>query len=291
MTLKRFSAIALAGSAIALTSAAAAPAQETPPTVGSASSPEGLTRTPTTVTSASSPEGITPSPSIALAGPPKAPPRLPHAVAPAAPSEVALRPPPAVSLTSLPEGPARPEPSLPSESSPEAATPLGLRPSKPLELASEPAHPGIGWKIAAIALVLGGVGFYSRRKFASKRTDDAQLTIVRRATIGFRSELLVVNVEGQRLLLGVTPQSIQSLALLDSDDTAPAFAASPSPDVSSSLGDRFAAILDAADSPRAKSPRREPTAKRALSDPAASSEEEPDFGSQARGLLALRRPR
>jgi flagellar biogenesis protein FliO len=141
--------------------------------------------------------------------------------------------------------------------------------------------------------VLGGVGFYSRRRFASKRTDDTQLTIVRRATIGFRSELLVVNVEGQRLLLGVTPQSIQSLALLDGDDTAPALAASASPNVSSSLGDRFAAILEAADSPgpRAKSLRREPTTKRASSDPAASSEDEPDFGSQARGLLALRRPR
>ncbi len=192
-----------------------------------------------------------------------------------------------------------------SAASPEGGTPLALRPSKPLELAHEPPHSGIGWKLAAIVAVLGGAAFYVRKKWTPSASHDAQLTIVRRATVGFRSELLVVNVEGQRLLLGVTPQSIQSLAILDNDE-APAAAAAPVDAAGSastgSLGERFAAMLDAADrpSPRARGAKKEHAQKETLpKEPAAKAsrldssvdDDEPEIGSQARGLLALRRPR
>ncbi|HSY20919.1 MAG TPA: flagellar biosynthetic protein FliO [Polyangiaceae bacterium] len=216
--------------------------------------------------------------------------------------------------TSLPEAPAV-----------ETGTPLALRPNKPLELAHEPPPSSMGWKLVALAAILGGAVFYARKKMWVKPTEDGQLTIVRRATVGFRSELLVVNVEGQRLLLGVTPNSIQSLAVLDADESSPALLDRPAPP--QSFGDRFTAMLNAAENQsanpnasrvpsagmpaiaastggiaaekpasRARKPRATSVASAAKSpasppEPDRSADEEPDVGSQARGLLALRRPR
>lgn len=212
-------------------------------------------------------------------------------------------------------------------SAPEAGTPLALRPSKPLELAHEPPPSSLGWKLVAFAALLGGAAWYARKKLWVKPSEDGQLTIVRRATIGFRTELLVVNVEGQRLLLGVTPNSIQSLAVLDADEPSPAIAERPA--VAPSFGDRFAAMLDAAENQSAPTARRAesasspvaaaalgayvasapaekpaPRARRARGGhgasaanatttpanppaPVPAADEEPEVGSQARGLLAL----
>jgi flagellar biogenesis protein FliO len=155
-------------------------------------------------------------------------------------------------------------------------TPLGLRPSKPIELAQEPAHAGLGWKIVAVMALLGGAAFYLRKRVGAKRVEDGQLTIVRRAAVGIRSEILIVDVEGQRLLLGVTPHSIQSLAVLDGDDAATpnAFVA---PTQERALGERFAAMLDSAES-RVEASRQE-----------SSVRAEDEVAGQARGLLALRR--
>jgi flagellar protein FliO/FliZ len=215
----------------------------------------------------------------------------------------------------------------------EGGTPLALRPSKPLELAHEPPPSSIGWKLVALAVILGGAAYYARKKLWVKPSEDGQLTVVRRATVGFRTELLVVNVEGQRLLLGVTPNSIQSLAVLDADEPSPVVLDRPAPP--QSLGDRFAAMLHAAENqstgqstgqsasrvqsatapataapsaaapadkpaPRARKPRAASTASAANTtkitpnparEPGAAADEEPEMGSQARGLLALRRPR
>jgi flagellar protein FliO/FliZ len=157
----------------------------------------------------------------------------------------------------------------------EGATPLALRPSKPLELAQEPPHGGLGWKIVAVLAILGGAAFYLRNRMLPRRIEDGQLTIVRRTTIGLRSELLIVNVEGQRLLIGVTPHSIQSLAVLDGEDgaLAPGALAQEAP-----LGERFAAVLKSAETPsEGQRPKLPPAA------------EEPYVAGQARGLLGLRR--
>jgi flagellar biogenesis protein FliO len=166
-----------------------------------------------------------------------------------------------------------------------SATPLALRPGKLLELARQPPRAGLGWRVLAFIAILGGAAFYARKLLQPARVDDVRLTIVRRAPIGIRSELLVVHVEGQRLLIGVTPHAIQSLAVLDGDDAAslppeaPASAADVALDAArSSVGERFAAMLQTADS-RAPGNRHEGT----------SAADEAALAGQARGLLALRR--
>jgi flagellar biogenesis protein FliO len=222
-----------------------------------------------------------------------------------------LTPPASAQLDAPPS--LRPDP--PAAAS-EGPTPLALRPNKSLELAREPEHATAGWKVVAVLAVLGGAAFYLRKRWKPRRGEDGQLTIVRRAAIGMRSELLIVNVEGQRMLLGVTPHSIQTLAMLDAlEATSPvgseqarsvlspaeddaAFdiergvlgsanaaaaatsrgAASDGPGRTPDLGGRFAAMLRAAD-PGARPP------------PATPGEgiDDTHVAGQARGLLALRR--
>jgi flagellar protein FliO/FliZ len=176
--------------------------------------------------------------------------------------------PPAIAPSPLPPTPP-PSPAV----APESATPLALRQAKPLALAQEPPHSSAGWNIAAVVVIGLATAFYFRKRRPPRRVEDAQLTIVRRAPLGPRSELVVVNVEGQRLLLGVTPQSIQSLAVLDSDEeTAPApeLEQSDAP----SVNDRFAAMLRAADG---------------RTETKAGVEDDSAVAGQARGLLGLRR--
>lgn len=93
-----------------------------------------------------------------------------------------------------------------------ASTPLGLRSTKPLELADEPAQTTLGWKLGAL-VVLGGFAAWAWKKRSTGATvaDTSDLRILRRTSIGVRSELLVVEMDGQRLLLGVTPNAIQNL--------------------------------------------------------------------------------
>lgn len=177
-----------------------------------------------------------------------------------------------------------------------ASTPLALRPVKPLELASEPPHASAAWKVGAVLSILGAAVLWLHRTRRHARLQDPRLGIVRRVPVGFRSELVVVDVEGQRLLLGVTPHAIQSLAVLDEHDidapsSAPSTAAWPA-------GDRFDALLDAA-RPRARSAqgegeggdpptrgpkpgREEPSSAQSAVAPAE------DVAGQARGLLVLR---
>jgi flagellar protein FliO/FliZ len=166
----------------------------------------------------------------------------------------------------------------------EPATPLVLRPSKPLELAPEPAPSSVGWKVAAVLALAGGLAFYLRKGRPGARVKDGGLVVVRRVPVGMRSELLVVNVEGQRLLVGVTPHSIQSLAILDSDEPQPAEEAVRA---STPLGERFAAMLDSA---RQAIPREAPSRPVAVAHPAPPAPH-PEPGApvadQARGLLSV----
>jgi flagellar protein FliO/FliZ len=163
----------------------------------------------------------------------------------------------------------------------EGATPLALRPAKPLVLAEEPPHAGWGWKLAAVIAVAGGAAFAMRKRGRSNGLEGGQLTIVRRAAIGIRSELLIVNVEGQRLLIGVTPHSIQSLAILDGEAAMP----QPSPaereepaSLPAGVGERFAAMLKSVDRAGGLPPAE-----------ARAPVEEEQVAGQARGLLSLRR--
>jgi flagellar protein FliO/FliZ len=174
-----------------------------------------------------------------------------------------------------------PPPMLAAEPAASAA-PLLVRP-KPIALAPDSSDSGLGWKIVAFMAIVGGAAYYLRKRVRPAGVaDDGRLTIVRRTSIGIRSELLVVNVEGQRLLIGVTPNSIQSLAILDGDGPEPVRAVEeelPAATGSTTVGERFAAMLQAADARPSGSARTEAT----------SAEDEATMAGQARGLLALRR--
>jgi flagellar protein FliO/FliZ len=162
-----------------------------------------------------------------------------------------------------------------------SAAPLVVRPA-PIVLAPDTPESGIGWKIVAFLALVGGGAYYLRKRMRPAGVaDDGRLTIVRRTSIGIRSELLVVNVEGQRLLIGVTPNSIQSLAILDGDEPAPLARTAIEDEASgsSNVGERFAAILQAADAPLSGATRAE----------VASAEDDASMAGQARGLMALRR--
>jgi flagellar protein FliO/FliZ len=173
----------------------------------------------------------------------------------------------------------------------QVSTPLSLRPSKPIELAPEPQRAAAGWKVAFVLALVGGAALCLRRRAKPLKGREAELTIVRRAPLGLRSELVVVNVEGQRLLIGVTPHTIQSLAILDSDDEPRLRAADASGrGAGTSLGDRFAAMLETAS--RSASPTASTVAAPAPPRPMASERpalHHDDVAEQARGLIALRR--
>jgi flagellar biogenesis protein FliO len=96
--------------------------------------------------------------------------------------------------------------------------------------------------------------------------------------VGLRSELLIVNVEGQRLLIGVTPHSIQSLAMLEGDEDASPQRNEDAPALEQPVGERFAAVLKSAET---RSEGHRPKL------PAAP--EDTHVAGQARGLLGLRR--
>jgi hypothetical protein len=110
------------------------------------------------------------------------------------------------------------------------------------------------------------------------------LAILRRTPVGFRSELVVVDVEGQRFLLGVTPHSIQSLATLDSDSASEAPAMAPA----ASVGDKFSAMLDSAERRSSARERNDPPASSVGQAAVPTVQDDADVAGQARGLLALR---
>jgi flagellar protein FliO/FliZ len=100
------------------------------------------------------------------------------------------------------------------------ATPLTTRPRKPLTLAPRSEGTPIGWKLVAGVGVAIAAGLWIRNRRGPKaRPGSARIEIVGRTSVGMRSELLVVDVEGTRLLVGVTPSALQMLAVLDPADT------------------------------------------------------------------------
>ncbi len=135
----------------------------------------------------------------------------PAAEAPAAPPPAVVAPPTAI-VPVIPPAVAAP-PAAP------VSTPLSLIPSKPLTLASDAPSSNLGWKLGAMG-ILAAAGFwaYSKKKNgAAGRAPSApvpEMRILRRTSVGVRSELLLVDLEGQRILLGVTPSNIQSLLIV-----------------------------------------------------------------------------
>lgn len=231
--------------------------------------------------------------------------------APEAPAAVPAAPPlapttlvPIAAPTISPPAPA----AAPPVSAPRVETPLPVRPSRPIELA--PARQGTGTGMAFLVVFVGaavGLGYWLRRGHAAPTADAGglKLSILQRASVGVRSELLVVDVAGQRLLLGVTPASVQHLAVLDSPEAraTPADDAPAGDGPADRIGSRFEAMLGAAREsigPRESLARerefaareREPVARerepeRRTRSAAHRAAPRREVEEQARGLLAL----
>lgn len=107
-----------------------------------------------------------------------------------------------------PEAPAKPQ-----------GTPIQLRPNGPGE-AGNSTTTNMGLKLLAVAAVLGGAALFMRRRkntlMASGAIPGRSFTprVLGRTSIGMRSELLVVEVDGQKIVLGVTPSSVSTLTIL-----------------------------------------------------------------------------
>jgi flagellar biogenesis protein FliO len=180
---------------------------------------------------------------------------------------------------------ADPAPTSEEMSPPVAETPLHVRSSKPLEL--EPAVPplAMGWKLSAIALALGcaGIWVWKRRTSRPLDVEIPEVRILRRTPIGVRSELLVIDFEGQRLLVGVTPHTIQNLFIMPPEAPAAGDDAAPV-----TFAGRLADVIDASDlvtpSPRSS------TNTQASRDSRRMANDVPIEG-QARGMIATREPK
>lgn len=148
----------------------------------------------------------------------------PKAVAPVAPPE-AEEPVPEAEPASpesdalLPDG--RKEPT-PAPAAPERPLSLRKSPDQPLAMSSAPPSDGLWFKLGLCCLIVGGAVWLLRKRGLLAPPAKAQaMTILGRTSIGVRSELLLVEVEGQKLVLGVTPSTVSRLAVLPIDGDAP----------------------------------------------------------------------
>ena len=233
------------------------------------------------------------TPVITAAAPPAAPaPAITAAAPPAAPTA----------------GPAAPA----ADGTPLAAH--ATAPAKPLALAPQSEGLGIGYKLLAVLVIGGAVALYLKKKRGPKVAGivPSKIDILARAGLGVRSQLVVVEVEGTRLLVGITPSAIQTLAVLqtpEDDNVAAEARASAIEDRleqereivrPANLGDRVRSLLgsDEPIAPPRLSALKAATAKpkarsapRASAAPAASRKSESvpresrEVAGQARGLL------
>ncbi len=101
----------------------------------------------------------------------------------------------------------------PAANVPAAGTPLNLRPA-PTPFGSGGGAGSYGPQLALAALI-GAAGLWAWKRRARQKDDAYKAPrILARTAVGVRSELLVVEVDGQTMLIGVTPQSIQRIAVL-----------------------------------------------------------------------------
>ena len=102
------------------------------------------------------------------------------------------------------------------------ATPLAPRPTKPLTLAPKDEGTPFGYKLlAGLGLAAAaGLWLHKKKKDAGgeKKKPASRIDILSRQSVGVRNELLVVDVEGTRLLVGMTPGAMQTLAVLETPE-------------------------------------------------------------------------
>ncbi len=161
--------------------------------------------------------------------------------------------------------------------SPPGETPLHLRPSAgdatPHADAASPL--GAGWKLSIlIAVPAAALLLWKKRSPRSKAgTLAPDLAIVRRMSTGVRSELVLIDIEGQRILLGVTPSSIQTLYIVPDSSLENSLV---EPADSSTFARRLAGVIDPRETAR---PARESAVEKVAP--------EADVEEQVRGLMSL----
>lgn len=108
-----------------------------------------------------------------------------------------------------------PAPPPPAPTAPAGGTPLNLRPAPaPFGVGGGSTSSSLAPQLALVVLAAAaGLWLYKRRARTSAEAYKPP-KILSRTAVGVRSELLVVEVEGQVMLIGVTPQSIQRIAVL-----------------------------------------------------------------------------
>lgn len=75
----------------------------------------------------------------------------------------------------------------------------------------------VGWKLFLGSGAIAALAWWYQKKHPRSAAREAPaIRVVSRTRIGLRADLLIVEVQGQTLLLGVGAQGIQNLALLDS---------------------------------------------------------------------------
>jgi flagellar biogenesis protein FliO len=175
--------------------------------------------------------------------------------------------------------PLSPADALPAPSAP---TPLQMRPGKPLSLEPAPAHSSLLWKLLAMAVVIaGGLFVWKRRTGPLAASPSVQMNIVRRVPVGVRSELLIIEVEGQRMLLGVTPHGIQNLYIVPDTDAEEVGGALSAP------GRTVADAIAASDEVRAATGGGASESKRSRRATASAGGSHDVIEAQARGLLSI----
>ena len=126
------------------------------------------------------------------------------------------------------EIPAPPATAKATDKPPTGTTPLNLRPTKkPATLKKEPKESNWWYKgIFLFIAVAGGVLILRKRggRFKLPQSIVPQLKVVARTSLGVRSELVVAEIDGMRILLGVTPNGISRIenlgAARDEDESA-----------------------------------------------------------------------
>ncbi len=107
---------------------------------------------------------------------------------------------------------------------PAAATPLAPRATKPLTLVPKEESTPFGYKLLAGLGIAAAAGLWLHKKKkdaagGEKKKPTARIEILSRKSVGVRNELLVIDVEGTRLLVGMTPGAMQTLAVLEQPDS------------------------------------------------------------------------
>jgi flagellar protein FliO/FliZ len=179
-----------------------------------------------------------------------------------------------------------------------AATPLAVRPTPATHLTLAPSSEGIGTglKVLAILGVGGALAFFIRRKRTATAIPASRISIVARESLGVRSEVVVLDVEGTRLLVGLTPTTMQTLAVLDPPEADGLDTAEEEPfQPDETFGDRVRSLLGAVETSPPRVAAAKPVApakpRPSMSRPLPSTRSNKsnlamrDVAGQARGLL------